>query len=279
MSIVSLVATGRGAEYKWALNELLRPFAEMFAPAPYSLLIYVGAIYPAGPELGVNPHPALVAALAEWAYEAGVANIGLVAAAADGFEFSQSWQLAGYGALKGYGADVLDMADAPRSSRLSSLGLNCREFLLPKPLLQADYLINLSKFRVAEGRMFGSALNNLAAMADMPRAEEAFPRALVDLYSVITPDLHIADALRGQGGWQPQTQDGLLAATDAVALDMTLATLAGLDGSRMEEIALAAQYGLGSAGAADISLTGDAAALFGAGQGKNKPATSKNKGR
>jgi uncharacterized protein (DUF362 family) len=229
----------------------------MFEPVLSSLLIYVGALYPAQAELGVNHHPQLAADLIEWAYEGGVTEIKLAAQTAPGFDFGQSWQLAGYGALKSYGVDVLDLAAAPRLPRRSSLGLYSRELLLPRPLLQADCLINMGKFRVAEGRIFGSALGNLAELAELPRETEAFSRALVDIYSMVTPDLHIIDALSGKRGWQPQKQDGLLAASDAVALDMTLAALAALPAAPMEELNLAAQYGLGCANAADISLVGD----------------------
>ena len=185
----------------------------------------------------------------------------MAARAAAGFDFSQCWQQAGYEVLENCGAAVLDLQQAPRAPRLSRLALTSREFMLPQMLLQADCLINMSKFRVAEGRLFGSALKNLAALADLPPTEE-FPRALVDLYSIIMPDLHIIDALPGRRGWQPQAQGALLAASDGPALDLTLAALAALPGNRIEEIALAAQYGLGSTNAADISLVGDAAALF-----------------
>ena len=48
-------------------------------------------------------------------------------------------------------------------------------------------------------------------------------RELVDIYSVVTPDLFIVDALKGEKGFQPHAQDCLLGAVDAVALDAVLA--------------------------------------------------------
>ena len=263
MALVSLAALQDKADYKAALDKLLRPYEEMFFPAPTTLFIYLGSLYPAAPKLGVNPHPVLVAALIEWAYKAWTAKICLAARAAPGFEFAKTWQLSGYKALNSYGAKTLDLGQATYVSRSSSLALFCSEYLLPQQLLSADCLINMGKFRAGQGRLFGSAFNNLAALTDLPYTIEAFPRALVDLYSIVNPDLHIIDALRGLSGWQPQPQDALLAATDAAALDMTLATLASLPGERVEEIALAAQYGLGAAAAAEIILVGDAPAVWG----------------
>jgi uncharacterized protein (DUF362 family) len=261
MAIVSLAVLGEAAGYQEALTRLLQPFAQMFSPAPASLIIYLGELYPAGPEVGVNPHPALVKTFAEWAYEAGATEIKLAARAAPGFIFNQSWQLAGYDALASCRAAVLDLQQSPQAPRFSRLSLTSREFMLPQPLLQADCLVNMGKFRAADSRLFGSALKNLAALTDLPQTEE-FSRALVDLYDIAVPDLHIIDALRGHRGWQPLGQDALLAAADATALDLTLAALAALPGDRIEEIALAAQYGLGSTTAADIALVGDAPALF-----------------
>ena len=262
MTIVSLAAPGGGAGYPQALNKLLAPFKEMFLPAPASLIIYLGELYPAGPQLGVNPHPALAATLCAWAYEAGVAKIQLAARAAPGFDFAYSWQMAGYDALNSSGAALIDLAHTPGLPRLSRLALTAGEFLLPQALLQAEFLINMAKFRAGSGRLFGSALHNLAALAHPRPAKANSARELVDLYSILLPDLHLVDALRGSGGWQPVAEDALLAATDAAALDMTLAAMAAVPLDSLEEITLTAQYGLGNAAVADIILLGDTPALF-----------------
>jgi len=271
MTIVSVAAPQKAAAYHAEVHKLLRPFAEMFSPALPSLLLYVGLLYPAGPELGVNPHPQLLSSLIEWAREAGVGKISLAGRAAPGFTFRQSWRIAGYEALPIAKLHIIDLALAPLQMRACSLALACRELALPQPLLQADCCINVGKFRAAEGRLFGSALLNLAAMTELPVPAEVFPRALIDLYSIIVPDLHVIDALRGGRGWQPQQADALLGARDAVALDMTLMAVVGLPAESFEPIALASQYGLCGAGAADIYVAGDTQALFAQQAQRNQP--------
>ncbi|MCL1816959.1 MAG: DUF362 domain-containing protein [Clostridiales bacterium] len=262
MAVVAVAASQKKVDYGLVLEQLLAPFAQVFSPAPSMLFINLGLLYPCAPEWGVNPHPRLVAKLVARAYEAGVAQISLAARAAAGFEFTQCWHLCGLDFLENYGVAVVDLDRSPQVLRQSRLALAGCDYSLPPQPLKADCLISLGKFRAGSGQMFGSALNNLSALANITPLEGISPRAVVDIYSILAPDLHIIDAIRGRGGWQPQQGDAWLAATDAVALDMVLAALASLPGSRIEEIALAAQYGLGNANVADIVLVGDTAVLF-----------------
>ena len=82
-------------------------------------------------------------------------------------------------------------------------------------------------------------------------------RELVDIYSIVSPDLFIVDGLKGSNGFQPQEGDCLLAASDAVALDAVLSTISGIRIEGVESLCLAAQYGLGQGEPGAISLLGD----------------------
>ena len=257
MSIVSLITpdeTQLLSGFKQVIEDLLKPLGGFPLAAGEKVLLYMGRIWPAPAPLGVNPHPALLTALVEAAYKAGAGEVSLAACAAPGFDFSTSWYIAGYRALDSYGASRHDLDHMPKSERQSRIDLACSSLTVPLLLLQADYLINVGKFRVADDQIFGAAMLNLAAAAALPQPPHLFARALVDLHSIITPDLHVLDALKGEQGYQPQQRHAVLAATDALAVDTTLATLAGLKGGDIEHLALAAQYGMGAANAADIRI-------------------------
>lgn len=267
MAVVSLVAPAGEhlpAELRAGLKALLDPLGGVCIIPGESVLLYMGHIWPAPPALGVNPRPALLAALIEAAFEEGAGEVALAALAAPGFSFEQTWQMAGYGELESYGITLYDLSCTPTSARESRLNLAGAVWSVPQPLLKAEYLINVGKFRVAQGKLFGSAMGNLAAAANLPKHPQQFARALVDLHSIITPDLHVLDALRGERGYQLQERHAIFAAYDAVALDSTLAALAGLTAGEIEHLVLASSYGLGVANASDIRLLGaDALESFG----------------
>jgi len=257
MSIVSLVTPDESqllSDFRHIIEDLLQPLGGLTLAAGEKALLYMGHIWPAPAALGVNPHPVLLTALVESLYQAGAGQVQLAAGAAPGFDFAACWQMAGYQTLDSYGAYRHDLATCPKSERHSRLDLACPSLAAPLLLLQADYLINVGKFRVANAQIFGAAMLNLAAAAELPQPPHLFARALVDLHSIIMPDLHILDAIKGQQGYQPQQQHAILAATDAPALDTTLAVLAGLKSGEIEHLALAAQYGMGCTNAGDIKI-------------------------
>lgn len=177
---------------------------------------------------------------------------------AAGFTAEQTLEMSGYKALSTLDNVVLtDLSECQTRSRRCGPCLTGESIDIYAPLVQADVLISLVKYKADQGQLFGSALHSLASCSPVEAENEFRNRSLVDLYSVITPDLFIIDGLIGSGGFQPQAKDCLLAAADAVAADAVLAALAKIPAQQVDSLCLAAQYGLGIGDPSGIALYGD----------------------
>ena len=237
--------------FKANLQQILQPLGGLDFFTDATVCLYLGSIWPAPPQLGLNPLPQMVQALTELLQAAGAQQISLAASAAAGFDWQDALQLAEYNQLTGL--KFVNLAETTHQERESSLNLAATRLNVPEILLPRGCLINIAKLRVAEGQLLGTALLNLQAALSPSQTAD---RTLVDLHSIIQPDLHLIDCCRGQKGLQPQQHSALLAGRDAVALDLVTAAVAGLDATSREYLTLAAQYGLGSAEISDIHVVG-----------------------
>lgn len=175
-----------------------------------------------------------------------------------GFTAAQTLEQSGYQSLAALDNVVLhDLREESAVRRSCGTYLTGEQIEVYSPLAQADVVISLVKYKAAQGSLFGSALRSLANCSPQPLDEDFADRLLVDIYSVITPDLFIIDGMIGNGGFQPQAKDCLLAAADAVAADSVLATLARIPAADVNSLCLAAQYGLGNGDPGGIALYGD----------------------
>ncbi len=145
-------------------------------------------------------------------------------------------------------------------------------FAVSREVLEADLLVSLPKMKthVAAG-ITGGVKNTYGYLVGgekmrlhrEARGPDAFGRAIVDVYQVRPPDLTLLDAvvaMEGQGpsGGAPREVGRLLAATNAVALDVCMATMMGFVPERLPTPAAAAARGLGPAGMDGVRVEGPA---------------------
>jgi|GEM_PF-1630825 len=244
------------------LRRLLLAFggAEFFFRPGEAPLLLADLTLPAPNASGVNFDVRLAYAVYALAREHGVPRLTLAFRPAPGFAAALVLEKSGYGALAGLpGLELVDLSAVAAKRRPTDTALVRDHLDIAAPLLEADILVSLVKFKAAEGRLFGSGLHALQAAVtpdpgpDAPERE----RELVDIYSTVTPDLFIVDALKGEGGFQPQAQDCLVGAVDAVALDSVLAAMSQTALSSVDSLNLAAQYGLGVGEPGGIAMYGD----------------------
>ncbi len=118
-----------------------------------------------------------------------------------------------------------------------------REFQIARPYLEADRLINLPKLKTHEMMTMTCAVKNLfGAVVGTAKAgwhlkagadRELFARMLLEIYLLRRPDLTIVDGILamegdGPGSGDPRPCGLLLAGTNAVAVDVIAAELAGI---------------------------------------------------
>ncbi len=134
------------------------------------------------------------------------------------------------------------------------------EFEILNPVLEADIIINLPKFKahVMTG-MTAACKNMFGVIPGLKKSEwhmrfpdkERFGDMIIDLLETITPDFAILDgilAMEGDGpaGGEPREIGVLMASEDMVNLDLAVAQMMGLDPMRVPYLKAAHLRGLGN---------------------------------
>ncbi len=136
-------------------------------------------------------------------------------------------------------------------------GVLVHNFELIRPILEADYILNLPKLKthVLTG-MSGAVKNLLGCVPGLTKAEfhmrfpqrEHFGQMLVDLCECVKPGLHLVDGILGMEGDGPAggrvRETGLLLASqDPYSLDLAICRYMGLDPAQVPTLVAAAQNG------------------------------------
>ena len=121
-------------------------------------------------------------------------------------------------------------------------GIQAKEFILPKELLEQDCVISLSKMKThALERITGAVKNSYGFVYGLHKAKghtqypsaDSFARMLIDLNRCVAPKLYVMDgivAMEGNapGSGDPVSMNVILMSTDPVALDSVFARLVHL---------------------------------------------------
>ena len=220
------------------------------------------------PERAVTTHPSFIAALA-----AEVRACGAVPFVGD----------SSAGALKGVGRvwKNTGMEDVCRREGIELVGfevsgihtrkLNGRTYSISKPVLDADFVINIPKLKTHTLEVYTGAIKNMFGAVpglakagwhrEHPRPDE-FAEVLVDVFSLTTPGLNVMDAVVAMEGPGPSSgtprQMGLvLFGTDALAMDVVACEIIGAKASEIPTNRVAAARNLGASALADIRVTGE----------------------
>jgi uncharacterized protein (DUF362 family)/NAD-dependent dihydropyrimidine dehydrogenase PreA subunit len=144
--------------------------------------------------------------------------------------------------------------------------------IISRAVLDADYIINLPKFKTHLLMIVSGALKNvygyiagackarLHVEATMP---QTFAKVICDILEVRPPDLHIMDAItviEGNGpchGGHLREVGKLLAGTDPLALDWAMARMMGADPDKLPAQIQAVARRLGNYMQDSIDVTGD----------------------
>jgi uncharacterized protein (DUF362 family)/NAD-dependent dihydropyrimidine dehydrogenase PreA subunit len=142
---------------------------------------------------------------------------------------------------------------------------------LSRAVLDADIIISLPKFKTHGLTVITGAIKNSygflpgaqkAKMHKTARTPQGFHDMLVEVFQLRVPDLILVDAVVGMEGNGPASNDlrdiGLILASDnAVALDAVIATMMGLEPTRLRFLQKAQEAGLGDYDLNTIELIGE----------------------
>jgi uncharacterized protein (DUF362 family)/NAD-dependent dihydropyrimidine dehydrogenase PreA subunit len=223
---------------------------------------------PSPPERGIVTHPQFTEAVLEILKETGaVITVGDDVETGDEDGFS----LSGYREMcHRLGVVLVNLREAGYVIQKCN-GSILKEVYLSRLVLESDVIINLPKFKTHSLTLFTGGIKNLYGTipAGLRRQYHGeflnmtdFCRALVDVYSVVQPQLTIMDGImamegEGPGSGKVRNLGLILASRDTVALDATAPRIIGLEPDEVLTTRFAAERGLGVADPARIEIMGE----------------------
>ena len=222
------------------LSRLLEPLGGMgrFVNPGERVLVKPNMLSAKLPEAAVTTHPEILRAVIELVQGAG--GIALVG---DSPGFGSTRRVAErsgmLGVIEETGARLVPFTEAVAVAGTGTF----RQFELARPYLEADRLINLPKLKTHEMMTITCCVKNLfGAVVGAQKAawhlkagadKELFAALLLEVYLLRQPDLNIVDAVVAMEGDGPGSGDPcqvglLLAGSNAVAVDLIAAEIAGV---------------------------------------------------
>lgn len=188
----------------------------------------------------VITHPVVVGAFARILREEGYSNIILADSCGNG---STGKVIKGTGMdtyLEKYGIPAIDYTQGVNVKYPQ--GIQAKEFVIPKELLESDCVISLCKMKThALERVTGAVKNSYGFVYGFHKAKghtqypsaDSFARMLVDLNQFVKPRLYVMDGImamegNGPGSGDPTPMKVMLMGTDPVAVDSVFCRLVHL---------------------------------------------------
>ena len=238
-----------------AVEDIFAQSAAARALGPRSrVLVKPNLVAKHAPEKAVTTHPAVLDAVCAALRRRGVESItvadspgGLYNPAVMKSIYKASGLLA---VCERHGALAYTACEAaPRKTD----GVRVKEFSLLRPVLEADFIIDLPKVKTHVMTGMSCAVKNLfGTVPGLQKAEfhmrftekEPFGEMLVDLCETVRPQLIIADgvlAMEGDGpaGGTPRALGLVLGGEDAYAVDLAVCRLMGMPAMRVPYLAAA----------------------------------------
>lgn len=234
---------------------------------------------PLPPEKAATTHPLVVKAVANLVKQAGgIPIIGECAAGDIQGGTSKAFEICGINQIaEETKSKTRNFQEEEWVLKNISGYVKLRKADFAQALFEVDVIINLPKLKTHGITFITGALKNTFGCVHIKnrklvhaklRDKEDFANALLDIYSLVKPNLTIMDgivAMEGDEGpsfGEPVQTGYLLVSEDAVAVDSIGATLTGHKPMEIPIIRAAKQRGLGQAELKDITLLGDKLEIF-----------------
>ena len=210
---------------------------EALIPKEAKILLKPNLLKKAEVEKAVITHPVVVGAFARILRENGYEHIVLADSCGHG---TTQAVIRGTGMdtyLEKYHIPAIDYSEGVKTAYPQ--GIQAKEFILPKELLDQDCVISLSKMKThALERITGAVKNSYGFVYGFHKAKghtqypsaDSFARMLIDLNKCVAPKLYVMDGIvamegNGPGSGDPVPMNVMLMSTDPVALDSVFSCL------------------------------------------------------
>jgi uncharacterized protein (DUF362 family)/NAD-dependent dihydropyrimidine dehydrogenase PreA subunit len=227
------------------------------------------------PDAAVTTHPAVVRAVIRACLARGAKPENIIVADSAGGVYNPGQMKSLYkvsGLADACAQEGVSCYSACQSGlRKTENGKVVTEFELLQPVLEADFIIDLPKFKTHVMTGMTAACKNLfGTIPGLKKAEwhmrfpdkDRFGNMLIDLLETVKPDMAVMDAvvgLEGDGpaGGDPRPVGLLLGGEDLPNLDLACAELMGLDAMRVPYLSAAHARGLCAERFDHADLAGD----------------------
>ena len=210
---------------------------EALIPKDAKILLKPNLLKRAEVEKAVITHPVVVGAFARILRENGYEQIVLADSCGHG---TTQAVIRGTGMdtyLEKYQIPAIDYSEGIKVDYPQ--GIQAKEFILPKELLEQNCVISLSKMKThALERITGAVKNSYGFVYGFHKAKghtqypsaDSFARMLIDLNKCVAPKLYVMDGIvamegNGPGSGEPVQMNVMLMSTDPVALDSVFSRL------------------------------------------------------
>lgn len=210
---------------------------EALIPKDAKILLKPNLLKRAEVEKAVITHPVVVGAFARILRENGYEQIVLADSCGHGTtqEVIRGTGMDTY--LEKYQIPAIDYSEGIKVDYPQ--GIQAKEFILPKELLEQNCVISLSKMKThALERITGAVKNSYGFVYGFHKAKghtqypsaDSFARMLIDLNKCVAPKLYVMDGIvamegNGPGSGDPVQMNVMLMSTDPVALDSVFSCL------------------------------------------------------
>jgi uncharacterized protein (DUF362 family) len=209
-------------------------------------------------EEGCTTDPLVVGALIQLSREAGASRVQVAESSGEFLSSIECMRITGMAAVaEKHSAELVDLGSDETPNRTVPVprGVVLKSAPLPEPLLRADVIIDVPKAKNHHIEPITGALKNWVGVVNQKWRmhhhgdEEHIPR-FMDIMTVSRPSLCVVDALiAGEGDGPianlPRWCGCILASTDPVATDVTIARLLGRDWTKLQFAKAAEERGLG----------------------------------
>ncbi|HLA80803.1 MAG TPA: DUF362 domain-containing protein, partial [Thermoleophilia bacterium] len=266
----SVVAISKGSDPEKMVAEIFSLLGgrEALIRPRSTIVLKPNAGHPAAPETSVNTSPAVVSAMIEEVKKTNPKEIIVAESAAIGCDTFDVFDKSGIGAAaEKAGARLVDikqerdLINIPIRDARSGV----RKIKLPRFLLEAEHIINMPIFKSHASMVFTCALKNLKGVVQDVTHQQMhqtdLAAAMMDVWSVIRPDLSVADMIRPAEGFGPHTTlptdfGCLVGSKDPVALDATACRITGLGLDKVAYFSAATERQLGRCAQEEIEIRG-----------------------
>jgi len=205
-------------------------------------------------DTGATTNPEVIEGLIQEVLKTNPAEIALGESSTAGDNTMRAFRITGMDKIaQKYGVKVIDFKKAPHVNKEVPRGKEINSVRISKPIFEYDYFINVPILKIHGETTVTIGMKNLKGCIH-DQEKHRFHRlnlhqCIVDLNTVINPDLTVVDAttcsLQWELGGDPVKLDTIMMGENVLAVDMVAASLLGYGIDEVRHLKIASQSEIG----------------------------------